>query len=180
MQSLLLRLLSVAVLTIGVLILIAPTAQAQGQCVPFSGTIHFWFTDTWHGVGAFTIGRNLRHADILSVNTSFFDDGDVFRGTETWTLDFGKGDTIQLKTSFVTEHMNDAAASSGVFHLIEVGTFANGTQVFKNAYGNLSVQGPFGPNVKLPDNIQPPPDAQMFSVAPSQGMICGLSNRKGD
>jgi hypothetical protein len=177
MRNLLWKLLSVAVLTIGVLMLIVLPAQAQGDCVPFSGTIYFWYTDAWHGVGDFTIGRNIHHADVLSVNTSFFDGGNVWRGTEQWTLDFGIGDTIQLKMDFVTEHMNDAVASSGVFHLIEVGIFANGTGVFKNAYGNLSVQGPFGPNVKLPDNIQPPSDAQTFSVAPSHGMICGLNNR---
>ncbi len=174
MRTLLLRCLSVIVLTIGVLMLMAPTAQAQGQCVPVSGTIYFWYTDTWHGVGDFTIGRKASHPDILSVNTSFFDDGYVWRGTEKWTLDFGKGNTVQLKMRFVAEHVNDAVSSSGVFHITEVGKFFKGTGMFKNAYGSFTVQGPFGPNVKLPAEIQPPPDAQMFSVAPSQGMICGL------
>jgi hypothetical protein len=177
MRSLRLRCLSVVVLTMGALLLIAPTAQAQGNCVPVSGTIYFWFTDTWHGVGDFTIGRNASHPDILSVNTSFFDDGYVWRGTEKWTLDFGNGDTIQSKMRFVAEHVNDAVSASGVFHITEVGTFNHGTGLFKNAYGSLTIQGPFGPNVKLPGKIQPPPDSIMFAVAPSQGMICGLNSR---
>jgi hypothetical protein len=177
MRSLLLRCLSVAVLTIGMLILLAPPAQAQGHCVPLSGTMYLWLTDTWHGVADFTIGRNLLHANFLSVNTSFFDGGDVWQGTENWTLDFGKGNKIHVKVHFVTQHMTDAVSSAGVYDIVEVGPFTNGRGVFKNAYGNMSIQGPFGPNVKLPDNIQPPPDAQWFSVVESQGMICGLNDR---
>lgn len=179
MRNSLRKLLSVAVLTIGVLILIAPPAQAEGQCQcePFSGAIYSWYTDTWHAVGDFTVGAKVHHATILIVNTSFFDDGDVDRGTETWTWDFGGGNTIQLMTDFVTEHMTDAVSSSGVFHVIEVGKFANGAGAFKHAYGNLSAPGPFGPNVKLPDKIQPPADASMFYVGLSQGMICGLNDR---
>lgn len=184
MRNLLGKLLSVAVLTIAVLILIAPPAQADGQCQcePFSGTLYGWNTGDWHSVGDITIGNKVYHATVLTVNTSFSGDGeDVWQGTETWTFDFGKGNTIQLLTHFVTEHMTDAASESGVFHVIEVGTFANGTGVFKHAYGNLISPGPFGPNVKLPDNIKLPPEAQgvgvWFWIGSSQGMICGMNDR---
>lgn len=177
MRSLLLRCLSGAVLMIGMLILLAPPTQAQGNCVPLSGTMYLWLTDTWHGVGDFTIGRNLLHANFLSVNTSFFDGGDVWQGTENWTLDFGKGNKIHVEAHFVTQHMTDAVSLAGVYDLVDGGPFTNGRGLFKNAYGNISIRGPFGPNVKLPDNIHPPEDAQWFSVVESQGMICGLNDR---
>jgi hypothetical protein len=181
MWNLLRKLLSVAVLTIGVLILIGPPAQAEGQCQcqPFSGTFYGWNTGDWHAVANITIGNNVYRATLLAVNTSFTDDGDVWLGTETWTLDFGRGNTIQLMTHFVTQHMNDAVADSGVFHVIELGTFANGTGMFRHTYGSLISPGLFGPNVKLPDNIELPPEAQgaWLWIGPSQGMICGMSDR---
>jgi hypothetical protein len=130
-------------------------------------------------VGDFTIGKKVYHATILVASTSFIDDGDTWLGTETWSFDFGRGNTIQLMTHFVTEHMTDAASESGVFHVIELGTFANGTGVFKHAYGSLVAQGPFGPGVTLPPNIELPPEAagaSWFWVGPSQGMICGLDD----
>ena len=71
--------------------------------------------------------------------------------------------------------------SGGICHIREVGTFVNGTGAFKNAFGNLAAEGPFGPNVKLYDIAQLPPAAStmtMFWVAPSQGMICGLNSRE--
>jgi len=182
MRNLLRKLLSVAVLTIGVLILIALPAQAQGQCQcePFSGTFYGGETDTWHAVADITIGNKVYHATILVVNTSFIDDGDIYLGTETWTLDFGKGNTIQVMTHFVTEHMTDAVSDSGVFDVVELGTFANGTGVFKHAYGNLISSGPFGPGVTLPPDITLPPaaaGASWFWIGPAQGMICGMKDR---
>jgi|SRR5271157_344047 len=183
MRNILWKLLSVAVLTLAVLILIAPPAQADGQCQcePFSGTLYGWNTGDWHAVGDITIGNKVYHATLLAVNTSFIDDDDTWLGTETWTFDFGKGNTLQLMTHFVTEHMTDAVSAAGVFHVVEVGTITNGTGVFKHAYGNLISPGPFGPGVKLPDNIALPPEAQgpgvWFWVGPAQGMICGMSER---
>lgn len=182
MRNLLRKLLSVVVLTVAMLMVIVLPAQAedQCQCEPFSGTVYAGATDAWHMVGDFTIGNKIYHATVLVASTSMIDNGDIWLGTETWTFDFGGGNTIQLKTHFVTEHMTDAAsAESGVFHVIELGTFAKGTGVFKNAYGSLSAQGPFGPGVKLPANIKLPPAAEgasWFWVGPSQGMICGMSD----
>ena len=178
MRRLLAWILSMAILTIGVLILTAPLAQGQSRpCEPLSGTVYYWFTDTWHGVADLTIGGKLRHANWVAVNTGFFDGGDIWIGTEDWTVDFGHGNAIRLSMNFVTEHMNDAVSSSGVFHVVDIGKITKGTGMFRNASGNLSVQGPFGPNVKLPDNIQPPPESQMFGFAPVQGIVCGLDDR---
>jgi len=176
MQNLFLRFLLVAALAIGSIILLAPSAFAQSECAPVSGTVYGWFTDTWHGTGEFAVGRKVLHMKLLVVNTSFFDDGNLYRGTETWTFDFGKGDTIQAKTQFITEHMTDAASSSGVFHVTEVGQFGNGTGKFYGAYGSLTTTGPFGPSVKVPDNVKVPPDAQMIWYGPYQGMLCGMRN----
>jgi hypothetical protein len=161
-----------AVLTVGLLLVIVPPANAQGQCLPLSGTIYFWYTDTWHGAAEFTIGRDVVHAAIVANNTSFIDGGDMALGTETWTVDFGKGHTVQVLTHFTIEHMADAVASSGVMHVIEIGTFTKGKGAFRKAYGNLTANGPFGPSVKLPDNIHPAPDSVMFAVTPTQGTIC--------
>lgn len=177
MQNSISRLLSVVVLTFGMLVVLALPAQAQDHCVPLSGTMYLWLTDTWHGAVDFTIGRKALHASFLSVNTSFFDSGNVWEGTENWTLDFGKGNKIDVKAHFVSQHMTDAVSVAGTYDLVDGGRFTNGEGVFKHAYGNMSVQGPFGPNVKLPDSISPPPDAQWFSVLESQGMICGLGDR---
>jgi hypothetical protein len=175
MRNLLWKLLSVAVLMTGLLILIAPPARADGQsqCQPITGTLYMGLTDTWYMVGDLTIGKKVYHATGFSVNTSFIDEGDVWLGTETWTFDFGGGNTIQVMAQFVTEHMTDAASESGIYHYIGVGTFANGTGAFKRAHGNLGVQGPFGPNVKVPDNVklQLPADAVWFAIMPAQGMI---------
>jgi hypothetical protein len=179
MRNILWKYSYVAALTVGVLILIAPPAHAQGSCVPISGTIYGWNIDSWQMMGDFTIAREVRHGTISVVGTSLIGDPltmDVWQGTETWTLDFGDDNTIQLRVRFVTEHANIVANTSGIFHYATVGTFANGTGVFKHAYGNLSAQGPFGPTVKLPETIPAPEDA-WYTVLPSQGMICGLNNR---
>ncbi len=164
--------LLMAVLTVGLLLVMVPLANAQEKCLPLSGTIYFWYTDTWHGTAEFTIGRDVLHAAIVANNTSFIDGGDMALGTENWTLNFGGGNTIHVLTHFTIEHMTDAVASSGVMHVIEIGTFTNGKGAFQGAYGNLTANGPFGPAVTLPDNIQPAPDSVMFGVTPTQGMIC--------
>ena len=36
-------------------------------------------------------------------------------GTEVASFDFGSGDTVQLNTDFIVEHMKDALAASGVY-----------------------------------------------------------------
>jgi hypothetical protein len=181
MRNLLLKLLSAAFLTMGVLILMAPLAQAQDQCLPFSGTIYGWAIDNWEMVGDFTIGHKVYHAKI-SVESGPLLSGDpttddVWQGTELWTFDFGKGNTIQLKARFVTEHANVVANTSGIFHYTEVGTFTNGTGMFKHVFGSLVAQGPFGPGVKLPSTIPAPAgEGVWYFVAPTQGTICGLND----
>jgi hypothetical protein len=184
MRNSLWKLLSVTVLTTGALILVAPPAQAQGSCAPLSGVVYGYTTEAgWQMEGNFTIGREVYRATVLAVNTSLIGDpltDDVWQGTETWTWRFGKGNTIQLLTGFVTEHANLSKTDPGAFHVNEVGTFANGTGMLRHAYGSLLAQGPFGPNVKLPDQIQLPaplPEGTWFFVAPTQGMICGLNDR---
>jgi hypothetical protein len=130
-------------------------------------------------VGYFTIGKDLYFATIGVKNTSMHQESDVWQGTETWSFDFGDGNTIQLKTDFVTEHMTDLT-TVGIVHIREVGTFVNGTGAFKNAFGNLAAEGPFGPNVMLYDMTQLPPAAgtmTMFWVAPSHGTLCGSNSR---
>jgi hypothetical protein len=161
-------------------------ASAQSNCAPFSGTVHGAYykvtgetSKAWHMVGDFAIGKDVYFAKISVKNTSMHQETDIWQGTETWTFDFGEGNTIQLTTDFVTEHMYPP--SGGIYHIREVGTFVNGTGAFKNAFGNLAADGPFGPNVKLYNIAQLPPAATtmtMFWVAPSQGMICGLNNRE--
>ena len=159
------------------------SASAQGNCLPFSGTIQAaLYRDApgqpryWHMVGNFTIGEKVYPATISVQGTSNIVDADILQGTETWTFDFGHYNTIQLLTDFVAEHMTNTA---GIYHIREVGTFTNGTGAFKHAYGNLAAAGPFGPNVVLHDEPQwwPLPGANMFFVAPSLGMICGSNNR---
>jgi hypothetical protein len=165
----LLRVLSLTLLAAAILILAVPAVQAQDQCVPAWGMIHGWYTDTWHGTISLTIGRTVHTAKLNVVNTSFHVDGNVYRGTETWTLDFGKGDTFQVKTHFITEHMDSL---SGVFHVTEVGQIANGTGQFYKVYGNFYSDGPFGPSVKLPANVKVPADAQMLWYNAGHGMLC--------
>ena len=162
------------------------SASAQSNCAPFSGTLHAAFykavgetSRAWHMVGDFTIGRDVFFATVAVKSTSMHQEPDIWQGTETWTFDFGHGNTVQLMTDFVTEHMTDLT-TVGIVHIREVGTFVNGTGAFVNAFGNLAVEGPFGPNVKLYDVSQLPPAAgtmTMFWVAPSHGTVCGLNNR---
>ena len=164
------------------------SSSAQGNCLPLSGTVHgALYRDApgqpryWHMVGNFTIGDAVYSATIGVKGTSQIQDGYMWQGTETWTFDFGGGNTIQLMTDYVTEHMTAGGLPNpeGIFHIREVGTFANGTGALKNVYGNLAADGPFGPNVVLHDEPQwwPLSGVTMFYVAPSQGMICGLNNR---
>jgi hypothetical protein len=115
------------------------------------------------------------YVDLVDINTSFVDGADIWTGTEAATFDFGRGDTLQLSAEFVTEHMNDSVASSGVFHINEIGTFTKGTGSFRNAYGHWIMQGPFGPSVTLPSNIQPPPDADLYWIGQYHGTLCGIS-----
>jgi|SRR5208283_4075412 len=182
MRNTILRVLSITALVIGALLLAAPTAIAQqlsdsqDRCVPAGGTVYGWHTSVaWFATGNFTVGRNVYRVMLVDINTSFFDGGDIWTGTEAATIDFGRGDRLQLSAEFVTEHMNDAVSSSGVFHINEIGTFTKGTGRFKNAYGHWTMQGPFGPGVTLPGNIQPPSDADMYWIGQYHGTICGIS-----
>jgi len=155
-------------------------ADTERDCSPFSGTNYGALfaepgsSPAWHLVGDFTIGHRTHHARIDVQLTSLIRDFDIWQGSETWTFDFGHGNTVQLMTSFVTEHMTNA---DGVFHIREVGTFSNGQGALKHAYGNLTSEGPFGPAVVLHDVPELPEGAIMYFVAPSQGMICGYGSR---
>lgn len=120
------------------------------------------------------VGRNVRHANIVDVNTGLVDRGSVTTGTEIATFDFGSGDTVQLNTEFILEHMKDSLAAAGVYDVKANGTFANGTGEFKGAYGHFVMEGPFGPSVKLPDTVHPDPKAGMFWMGWYHGMICGV------
>lgn len=174
MRNLILRLFSITALAVGVLALISSTALAQEGCIPFGGTVYGWHTDNWYGTGHFTVGRKVLPANIVDVNTGFFDNGGVATGTEIATFDFGKGNKFQLNVDFIAEHLNDAISGSGVFDVKENGTFSKGTGMFKGAYGHWIMEGPFGPNVKLPDNIHPDPNSDMFWIGWYHGEICGL------
>jgi hypothetical protein len=184
MRNLLSKLLSVTVLTTGALILVAPPAQAQGSCAPLSGMVYGYSTPTdagWHMTGDLTIGREVyRFMGVTAGTSGPIPDPftDVWRGTETWALNFGKGNTIQVVTEFVTEHANLADPNStGVFHVTESGTFAHGTGLFKHAYGSFLQDAPFGPNVELDDKFPGQPEGTWFCVGPVQGTICGLNDR---
>jgi hypothetical protein len=74
------------------------SASAQGNCLPFSGTVHgALYRDApgqpryWHMVGNFTIGDLVYPATIAVKGTSQVQDGYIWQGTETWTFDFGGG-----------------------------------------------------------------------------------------
>jgi hypothetical protein len=186
MRNLLWKLLSVVVLTMGVLILMAPPAQAQDHCAPISGMIYGWNIDSWQMVADFTIGRKVYHAAITIGDSTLIGDpyqDDVWQGTETFIFDFGKRNTIQLMTPYVTEHakLTDPLDPSLIFHVTHLGTFTNGTGMFKHAYGNLAFWGPIGPGVKLPPQIQAPAGGLYF-ISAAQGTICGLNdgNEKRD
>jgi hypothetical protein len=184
MRNSLWKLLSATVLTTGVLILIAPPAQAQGGCVPLSGMVYGYSTPTdagWNLKGNLTIDREVHRYTAVTVGTSGpIPDPfrDVWRGTETWTLNFGRGNTLQVMTAFVTEHANLADPNStGVFHVTELGKFANGTGMFRHVYGSLFQDAPFGPNVELTDIFPQLPEGTWFVVGPVQGTMCGLDDR---
>lgn len=151
------------------------SAAGQDQCVPFGGTIYGWHNGkAWYGEGDFNVGRKTMHASVVDTNTGVERYGDMWLGTETAVFDFGGGDKIELLTQFVTEHHTDAVAKDGLFHVNEIGSFANGTGRFKNGWGHFSSQGPFGPGVTLPPTIKPGTNDGMFWIGQYNGMICGV------
>lgn len=174
MRTLLRRLSLATLLALAVLVLVAGPAQAQSNCAPVSGTVYgAVYAKAWHLVGDFTIGRDVYPATIDVAMNRLKKDGDMWQGSETWTLDFGGGNAVQLVTSFVTEHMTNAG---GIFHIREVGTFINGEGAFTHMVGTITAEGPFGPAVKLPEGV-PLPTGSMYWVAPVQGIICGMNGR---
>ena len=176
MRTLILRFTAITALAIGALVLLAPAAEAQERCVPFGGTMFLWHTDNWYGVGDLSVGRKVMHADLVDINTSIVFGDYIWTGTEMATFDFGHGNRFQTPIEFIAEHVNDSVSASGVFHISEIGTLTKGTGMFKNTYGHYIMQGPFGPNVKLPDNIQPAPGADMFGIVQYHGTICGIKD----
>ena len=165
------RLLAGTILALALLVAAAPAANAQDQCAPISGVIYGWYTDNWHGVMSIKIGRTSGQASLLGATTGFVDTGDVYRGTEDWTIDLGHGDIIKAKTHFVVEHATDATSATGVLHVTEGGQIVGGAGKYANAYGNIMSVGPFG-NIKLPKTITTPANAQAYWLNPFQGMIC--------
>lgn len=168
---------------LGLLIAGSGPAYAQNNCAPVSGTVYgALYRDAlgqpryWHMLGSLTIGREVLKATISVESLSLINDGETWQGTERWTVDFDEGNTIQLETDFVTEHMLNPTK---IYHIREVGRFGHGTGAFANAYGNLTGEGPFGPGVIL--HIDPWWPAgtvpAMFWVAPAQGVICGVNGR---
>lgn len=158
-----------------------PEAQVLGvseACVPFGGTIYGWHdsqTDSWYGVGDFTVGRQVLHATIVDPNTGFEDLGPVWIGTETAKFDFGGGDGIDLMTEFVCElDLAKMESPDAILHVDEAGYFANGRGRFKNAWGRFSSQGPAGPGVKLPSGIVPGQNDGYFWIGQYVGSICGV------
>lgn len=164
------------------LVVISPSALGQSKCVPFGGTIYGWHNtdNAWHGVGDFTFGKKILHANVDDPNTGFKDMGDIWLGTEEATFTFAEGDKVTLMTSFVTEHQTDPGGSTGVYHVNETGYFAGGTGRFKNAWGRFNLQGPFGPSVVLPDEIKPGPNDKLFWIGQYNGTICGVKDITGD
>ncbi len=157
-----------------VLVAMTPIANAQDQCVPFGGTIYGWHNiNSWYGVGDFTFGKETLHATVTDPNTSITFKGDIWLGTEEATFTFSTGDKVTLMTSFVTEHQTDAAGTSGVYHVNETGYFTRGTGQFKHAWGRFNLQGPFGPGVTLPDDINPGENDGWMWIGQYNGTICG-------
>jgi hypothetical protein len=156
-----------------VLLMFSGTALSQDQCRPFGGTLYGWHDGkAWAGEGDFMVGGQKLHAKVVDVNTAIEKHGDMWWGTETATFDFGEGNRVELLTEFTTEHMTNV---SGVFHVNEIGTFANGTGSFRKASGHFTSQGPFGPGVRLPGGkAKPPAGASMYWIGHYDGVICGI------
>ncbi len=160
-------------------VLLSSPLLAQTGCVPFGGTIYGWHHGSaWIGEGDFAIGKQVMHAKIVDTNTSLSRQNDMWTGTETAVFDFGRGDTVALMTEFVTEHQTDAVATAGLFHVNEIGYFANGRGRFKNVWGRFSSQGPFGPGVKLPPNIKPTENDGLFWIGQYTGTMCFDAEKK--
>lgn len=155
------------------LLVFSGTAAGQDGCRPFGGTLYGWHDGkAWVGEGDFMIGSEKLHAKVVDVNTGLEKHNDLWSGTETATFDFGEGNRLELLTEFTTEHMKDSA---GVFHVNEIGAFANGTGRFRKASGHFNSQGPFGPGVRLPaGKVNPPAGASMYWIGQYDGTICGI------
>ncbi len=174
------KLLVVSALAL-VFVAMTPVAIAQDQCVPFGGTIYGWHKgNSWFGVGDFDFGKLALHATVTDPITSVVSRGDILLGTEEATFSFANGDKITLITSFVTEHQTDSAGAGGVYHVNETGYFARGTGRFKQAWGRFNLQGPFGPGVKLPDDIKPGENDGKLWIGQYNGTICGLGQFAND
>ncbi len=170
------RILTLIALVIGAIVFFAPIAQAQSNCVPFGGTIYGWLTNKWHGVGDFTVGEQIRHVKLDVDTLSVVDGGDIWTGNEVQTFHFGQGNVLKGSAAFVTEHMTDPGGSGSVFHINEEGIFTPGKGIFANVNGHWAMQGPFGSGVKLPDKIQPPPEASWFWIGQFNGTLGGMEN----
>ena len=190
MSKITIRFVSILVLVIGAMVLIIPSAitqdrsgpedkhEAECACVPFGGTVYGWHTEAgWVATGTFALGRESKQVGLMAVNTTPADYDKnlyIWIGTEQHTYDFGHGNTFQSPVNYVAEHVNDAVSASGVFHVMEVGTISKGTGIFEHAYGHWTMQGPFGPSVILPSNIQVGQGGDgLYWIGQYHGTICG-------
>jgi hypothetical protein len=153
-------------------------APAADSCIPFGGTIYGWHdtpTNSWYGVGNFTVGKLVLYATVTDPNTGFSDYGGIWLGTETAKFDFGGGHTIDLMTDFICEvNPETINLATGVGHVNESGYFANGNGAFRKAWGRFNLQGPFGPGVKLPSEIIPTENDGWFWIGQYFGTICDV------
>jgi len=174
MQNLRSRLLFALPLAIGLLVVSASSAWAQTHCVSLKGTVTAAFTGTaWVGTTTWNFGNGpTLTATIIDINTGMKPGKDpttpgtnVWIGTETSTLDFGNGDTFQLITRFVTQHMNDPF---GLYRVNENGTIANGTGKYSKVHEHFTVHGPFGPGLSKDGT------GTWLWTSEYNGNICGL------
>lgn len=185
MRKITIRFASILVLAIGAMVLIIPSAVTQGRsrpedkpeaecaCVPFGGTVYGWLTDAgWVATGTFTLGRESKQVGVSTINTGITQGDYLWTGTEQHTYDFGHGNTFQSPVDFVAEHADDLNLSPGFAQIIEIGTISKGTGIFEHAYGHWTMQGPFGPNVTLPANIQAPTNT-WYWIGQYHGTVCG-------
>lgn len=168
-------LISTLLMFLGLALSAGAQMRSDSQGVPFGGTIYGWHNgSSWYGVGDFSFGKKTLHATVVDPNTGFTDKGDIWLGTEEATFTFATGEKITLMTDFVTEHQTDVGGAQGVYHVNEIGSFAQGTGRFQHAWGRFMLQGPFGWGVSLPSNITPGANDGLFWIGQYYGTICGL------
>jgi hypothetical protein len=121
---------------------------ADERAAEFTATVHAsnptknWRGETWYLFS----GVEPLQAAISVMNTGFEKEtANIVIGTEKSTVDFGDGDTFQLITRFI---VSGGSSKTGVYRIVQNGTIANGTGIFKGATGIFSHTGYFGPGLR--------------------------------